>query len=136
MDLIVRDCTSVMVGGSDQFIPTSGAQKIALRIMVSGHIHLILVTQALTRIFFQWAGYTSDWVRYIEVAPCGPITKAKLGQIVAQNFARFVEVNSSTPTKQPDWAAGRIRFEMLSLVALRNICDDTWQADVFVDFRP
>ncbi|KAF9528765.1 hypothetical protein CPB83DRAFT_813288 [Crepidotus variabilis] len=114
--LIVQDCSGLITGGTDMVLANPGLQKITFRIM--------------------WTGYTSDWVRPIEIVSNGPITRAKLGKLVAQNFARFIEIHSSTKTSEPAWAASRIRFDMLSLISLVNTCDENWQADVYVDFRP
>ncbi|KAF9522487.1 hypothetical protein CPB83DRAFT_917136 [Crepidotus variabilis] len=113
--LIAQDCSGLITGGTDRVLAHTGLQKITFRIM--------------------WTGYTSDWVRPIEVASHGPITRAKLGQLVAQNFARFIEIHSSTKSSEPAWAAGHIRFDMLSLISLINTCDENWQADIYVDFR-
>ncbi|KAF9523244.1 hypothetical protein CPB83DRAFT_737916, partial [Crepidotus variabilis] len=118
-DLIAQDCSSLIVGGTDRVFAQTGLQKITFRIMVSG--------------------YTSPFfgieLELINLASHGPITRAKLGQLVAANFARFIEVHSSTKSSEPAWAAGRIRFDMLSLISLINTCDENWQADIYVDFR-
>jgi hypothetical protein len=87
----------------------------------------------------------------------GPITRAQLGAVVAANFARFIEVNSSPPFSPArtfsdrlflqmtrnersacaDYKIGTsgILFEHLVLVGLHNVFEDAWQADVAVDRR-
>lgn len=93
-------------------------------------------------------------MRSIEVH--GPISRAQLGQQIAQQFARYVEVGSfcyhphlcvtdSPPLLQKtqyeassssSWPIGPhgIKIENLVLISVWNSFDGNWQADVAVDF--
>ncbi|PPR04857.1 hypothetical protein CVT24_007245 [Panaeolus cyanescens] len=102
----------------------------------------VLVSSGHTKITFRimWPGYDSgsEWVRSIDVrAPEGPFTRAQLGQAVAQNFSRYVEKHRNQPCSVPDSriADNNIRFEHLVLVSLHNTFDDSWQAEVVIDFK-
>jgi hypothetical protein len=48
-----------------------------------------------------------------------------------------MEANRSVPCTSSEWSlcSGKIRFENLILVSLVNTFEDSWQADVFVEFR-
>ncbi|KAK1220696.1 hypothetical protein PQX77_016522 [Marasmius sp. AFHP31] len=107
----------------------------------------------------RWPGYEHiEWVRTIEVVTAsGHITRAQLAGVIAQNFARYVEVNirpyqyfdsqqltfwSSQKTQfeattNIDWRLGPagITFDHITLLSLRNVFEDAWQAEVAVDVR-
>jgi len=65
------------------------------------------------------------------------VSRARLGQLVAQNFSRFIEVNGSASCKTPEWSlnSGKIRFDQLILLSLVNVFEDAWQADVLIELR-
>ncbi|KAG5637803.1 hypothetical protein H0H81_003135 [Sphagnurus paluster] len=107
---------SMVKGASDAVLAHSGVSRITLRIIWPGYEHV-------------------DWARSIEVnTTSGPITRAQLAVIISQNFARFIEKNRSEPSRSSDWHMGPsgIRYEHLFLMALRNVFEDVWQADVIV----
>ncbi|KAF8165991.1 hypothetical protein B0H34DRAFT_787242 [Crassisporium funariophilum] len=105
-------------GAGDKVLAHTGLQRITLRI--------------------NWPGYTHiEWARSIEITVNGPITRAELGQKVAQNFSRFIEMNRGQKPTSLDFHMGQngIRFEHVILVGLMNVFEDSWQADVAVDLR-
>ncbi|KAG5650941.1 hypothetical protein H0H81_010478 [Sphagnurus paluster] len=110
----------------------------ALASMVKGAGDAVLAHAGVARINLRiiWPGYEHvDWARSIEVnTASGPITRAQLAVIISQNFARFIEKNRSEPARSSDWHMGPsgIRYEHLFLMALRNVFEDVWQADVVV----
>ncbi|KAF9034099.1 hypothetical protein BJ165DRAFT_1604685 [Panaeolus papilionaceus] len=110
---------SMMEGGDDKVLAGTGHSRISFRIM--------------------WPGYEggSEWVRSIDIMATGPVNRAQLGQIIAQNFARFIEKHRDSPCSVPESriAGNNIRFEHLVLVSLYNTFDDSWQADVIVDLK-
>ncbi|THU86183.1 hypothetical protein K435DRAFT_371151 [Dendrothele bispora CBS 962.96] len=108
-----------MACANDQVFASSGLKRITLRI--------------------KWPGLEQiDWVRSVDVnLSSGPITRAQLAFVVAQNFARFVEKGQYEHSAVPDWRLGQnaIRFDHLVLVSLYNISGDSYQADIAVDPR-
>ncbi|KAF8073326.1 hypothetical protein FPV67DRAFT_1446310 [Lyophyllum atratum] len=114
----------------------------ALASMIHGAGDVVLAHTGLARITLRiiWPGYEHvEWARSIEVnlAGQGPVTRAQLGAIISQNFARFIEKTRSEPARSSDWHLGPsgIRYEHMVLVALCNVFEDVWQADVAVDLR-
>ena len=87
--------------GSNDFVMAGvKSPKVTLRIMVSFiTAYLTFSPASLTLLPFQWPGYLHvDWARNIEIhTPTGPITRAQLANIIATNFARFVEVRLFLP---------------------------------------
>lgn len=118
----------------------SSRSSSALVAMIQGGDDQVLAHIGLTRIFLHilWPGYEHvKWVRRIEVNSHGPITRARLGAVVSQHFARYVEATRPEQSRCPEWHLGirGIRFEQLILLSLKNVFGDVWQADVAVDFR-
>ncbi|KAF5385125.1 hypothetical protein D9615_000893 [Tricholomella constricta] len=109
---------SMITGANDQVLAHTGLTKITLRIL--------------------WPGYESfEWTRVIEIDARGPVTRAQLGAVISQNFARFIERARSESATSSEWHLGAngIRFEHLVLLSLRNVFDNAWQADVAIDLR-
>ncbi|EAU82744.2 hypothetical protein CC1G_10649 [Coprinopsis cinerea okayama7 len=108
----------MMDRANESVFASSGLQRITLRIM--------------------WPGYTHvEWARAIDLVSHGPMTRAQLAQVLAQNFARFMDV---ARTERPDVSEyaigpGGIQFEHLVLVGIHNVFEDVWQADVAIDRR-
>ncbi|TFK24495.1 hypothetical protein FA15DRAFT_592283 [Coprinopsis marcescibilis] len=121
-DLSTRSVPAIgqlLAGATDAVMASTGLKQITLRIM--------------------WPGYTHvDWARVIELnAPTGPITRAHLALLIAQNFSRFVELARSQSPTAGEYiiAPGGIQYEHLVLVGLHNVFEDVWQADVAIDRR-
>ncbi|KAG6830418.1 hypothetical protein H0H87_008166 [Tephrocybe sp. NHM501043] len=112
----------------------------ALASMIQGAGDLVLAHTGRERIMFRiiWPGYEHIERAYsLEIAPGErPITRAQLGVVISQHFARFVEKMRSEPS-QSQWNLNisGIRFEHLVLVGLVNVWDGVWQAEVAVDLR-
>ncbi|KAJ8087107.1 hypothetical protein PM082_005935 [Marasmius tenuissimus] len=87
----------------------------------------------------RWPGYEHiEWVRTIEVVTAsGHITRAQLAGVIAQNFARYVEKTQFEATTNIDWRLGPagITFDHITLLSLRNVFEDAWQAEVAVDLH-
>ncbi|KAJ3479665.1 hypothetical protein NLJ89_g12319 [Agrocybe chaxingu] len=109
--------SSMMARGEDRVFAQSGLARITFRIL--------------------WPGYSVDWARTIELSADGPITRARLAQVIAQNFSRFMEVHRNDKTSVPEFTISptSLRFEHLVLVSLNNLFEDSWQAEVVIDFR-
>ncbi|KIM44215.1 hypothetical protein M413DRAFT_25663 [Hebeloma cylindrosporum] len=95
--------------------------------MINAGEDRVLQNSGLSRITFRilWPGYESvEWARSIEVnAADGPITRARLGQMVAQNFSRFIEANRGVQSSNGSYHIGQngIRFDHLFLVSIKNV---------------
>ncbi|KAG6845549.1 hypothetical protein H0H87_007793 [Tephrocybe sp. NHM501043] len=116
----INTLASIIQGGGDSVFAHTGLARITLRILWPGYEHV-------------------EWARSVElnVNGFGPITRAQLGAIISQNFARFVEKTRSEPSRIAEWnlSSSGIRFEHLILISLVNVFEDVWQADVAVDLR-
>ncbi|KAG6917559.1 hypothetical protein DXG01_002028 [Tephrocybe rancida] len=120
----------------------SARSGTVLASMIQGGKDTVLAHTGLARITFRilWPGYEHvEWARSVEltVGGYGPITRAQLGAAISQNFARFVEKTRTESSRSAEWNlnSSGIRFEHLVLVALVNVFEDVWQADVAVDLR-
>ncbi|KAF5312200.1 hypothetical protein D9619_003827 [Psilocybe cf. subviscida] len=85
-----------------------------------------------------WPGYSHLPSTYsIDISADPSMSLARLGQTIAQAFARFIEAYRHTPSGHPQFsvALGGIRLEHLFLLSIQNTCDGNWQADVVVDMR-
>ncbi|KDR84438.1 hypothetical protein GALMADRAFT_713250 [Galerina marginata CBS 339.88] len=114
----IQELSAILEGGDDRVLADTGRQRITFRIM--------------------WPGYSQvEWVRSIDIVTGGPITRAKLAQIVAQNFSRFVETHRTVPCSTPEFQVGpnAIRSDHLYLVSLNNAFEDSWQAEVVINLR-
>lgn len=112
----------------------------AIEIMLHGANDQVFAGTGLVRITLRilWPGYEDvDWARSIEVNANGPMTRAQLAVAVAKNFSYFLEKARSEAGRPSEWhlATSGIRFQHLFLVALCNVFEDVWQADVAVDLR-
>ncbi|OJA08577.1 hypothetical protein AZE42_10574 [Rhizopogon vesiculosus] len=71
--------------------------------------------------------------------PAGPLTRGQLAVQVAHAFARFINELQGHPPAQHGAAwrfdNGGISYNRLILSGLWNVCDNTWLAEVIVDFR-
>ncbi|TFK24498.1 hypothetical protein FA15DRAFT_680663 [Coprinopsis marcescibilis] len=121
-DLSTRNISAIgqlLAGANDAVMASTGLKQITLRIM--------------------WPGYTHvDWSRVIDlIAPTGPITRAQLALLIAQNFARFMEIARTQSPTAAEYviAPGAIQYEHLVLVGLHNVFEDVWQADIAIDRR-
>ncbi|KAG6916458.1 hypothetical protein DXG01_006725 [Tephrocybe rancida] len=116
----VAALASIIQGAGDAVLAHTGLPRITLRILWPGYEHV------------EWAA-TID----LNGGSYGPITRAQLGVAVSQHFSRFVERARTEPSKSSEWnlSSSGIRFEHLVLVALVNVSDDIWQAEVAVDLR-
>ncbi|EGO02317.1 hypothetical protein SERLA73DRAFT_104719 [Serpula lacrymans var. lacrymans S7.3] len=112
-----RDNVAALMAGS------GGTRKIRFRIMWPGYEHL-------------------DFNRTIELCTQnGPITRGQIVSQISSMFARFLE---RLPSEAPgphgqEWRTGPpgrgISYDRLILVALWNVFEDTWMAEVLVDVR-
>ncbi|KAL0064952.1 hypothetical protein AAF712_008074 [Marasmius tenuissimus] len=113
----------------------------ALQHMMEGADDMILADTGLESINFHisWPGYEHvEWNRDIEIITSrGPITRSHLGNVVAQHFTLFIERAQVECSKAEDWHLGRggIRLEHIILLCVHNVSEDTWQAEVAVDFQ-
>ncbi|KAG6907989.1 hypothetical protein DXG01_006645 [Tephrocybe rancida] len=120
-ELTARSSTAleaIIQGANDPVFAHTGLERITLRII---------------------PGYENIDGSYSCMLGTGgrPITRAQLGVITAQNSARFVEKTRSKLSSSQKWnlTSSGIRFEHLVLVALVNVWEGTWQAEVAVDLR-
>lgn len=124
-------------GGEDKVLQASGLTRITFRILVRTSLNISMLSGAYLLFFLQWPGYESvEWARSIEVNTAdGPITRARLGQMVAQNFSRFIEANRGARSSNASYHIGQngIRFDHLFLVSIQNVSEDSWQAEVAVN---
>ncbi|OAX38205.1 hypothetical protein K503DRAFT_691952, partial [Rhizopogon vinicolor AM-OR11-026] len=71
--------------------------------------------------------------------PAGPLTRSQLAVQVAHAFARFIdELQGFSPAwHDAAWrfGDGGISYNRLILSMFWNVCNDTWLAEVIVDFR-
>ncbi|KAG5635520.1 hypothetical protein DXG03_005368, partial [Asterophora parasitica] len=85
------------LGYSKQGVPMrelSTRSTVALGQMIQGAGDAVLAHTGVARITLRiiWPGYEHvEWARSIELNAHGPITRAQLGAIVSQNFARYME---------------------------------------------
>lgn len=164
LELTTRSMHAIEImlhGANDQVFAGTGLVRITLRILV--RCCFFFLAQLFGRmelsacVFVQWPGYEDvDWARSIEVNANGPMTRAQLAVAVAKNFSYFLEVGltyvlvnltlswtylwqkaRSEAGRPSEWhlATSGIRFQHLFLVALCNVFEDVWQADVAVDLR-
>ncbi|KAH7921074.1 hypothetical protein BV22DRAFT_1020051 [Leucogyrophana mollusca] len=105
----------------------------ALERMVIGAAETVNANSRRATLRIMWPGYEHlDWSQGIEVYGA---TKVQLGVQVARAFKAFVEKTFTHPPA-PHGASWRgVSFERLVLVALWNVCEDTWMAEVLVDSR-
>ncbi|GAW10425.1 hypothetical protein F5879DRAFT_983609 [Lentinula edodes] len=120
MELYARGAfalSQMMEGGDDRVLAHTGLKRITLHI--------------------RWPGYENyEWIRSIELnTSSGPITRAEIAAIVAQNFHRYFEKLQYSSTPAMEWHIGPmgISFDKLVLVSISNVFEDAWQADVAVD---
>ncbi|KAG9317907.1 hypothetical protein JVU11DRAFT_2138 [Chiua virens] len=108
----------------------------------------------------RWPGYEHlDWSHCLNLITSeGPVTRGQLAVQIAFAFSEFVSASLSvfsdcilslmfhqkmaaqTPPSAAGWrlgsrSTGGIAFERLVLLALWNVYDDQWMAEVYVDFR-
>lgn len=125
---------SMINAGEDKVLQSSGLTRITFRISVRTPSN---ISPNLPCAYLQWPGYESvEWARAIEVnAADGPVTRAHLGQMVAQNFSRFIEANRGARSSNASYHIGPsgIRFDHLCLVSLQTVSEDSWQAEVVVN---
>ncbi|KAG6897500.1 hypothetical protein C0992_000930 [Termitomyces sp. T32_za158] len=127
---------AMMQGAGDAVLYHTGRERITFRIVVSTSLPncSIVITK-----HNQWPGYEHvECCDQLVINSGGrPITRAQLGKSVAQIFARFVEKTRNEPSRSSQWnlTSSGIRFEHLVLVALVNVWEGVWQADVAVDLR-
>ncbi|KAG5728887.1 hypothetical protein E4T56_gene5619 [Termitomyces sp. T112] len=110
---------SMIQGAGDPVLAHAGRERVTFRIIWPGYEHVESCDQII-------------------INPGGrPITRAQLGKFVAQIFARFVEKTRTETSRSSQWnlTSSGIRFEHLVLVALVNVWEGVWQADVAVDLR-
>ncbi|OJA16880.1 hypothetical protein AZE42_13132 [Rhizopogon vesiculosus] len=115
----------MLVGASDvvgaQMSGSLGFRRVNLKILWPGYEHLDRT--------YPLDLYTS----------AGPLTRGQLAIQVAHAFARFTDELQGYPPAQHDaaWRFGNggIIYNRLILSGLWNVCDDTWLAEVIVDFR-
>ncbi|KAG5636500.1 hypothetical protein H0H81_007810 [Sphagnurus paluster] len=130
------------VGYSKQGVPMRELctrSTTALASMITRANEQVLAHTSISRIALRilWPGYEQlESTRTIEISAQGPITRAQLGAIVSQNFARFLERARSEQATPADWyfSPNGIRFKHLILLSLKNVFENTWQADVAIDF--
>ncbi|KAG6878802.1 hypothetical protein C0992_007646 [Termitomyces sp. T32_za158] len=128
-------------GQGVQMRELSARSDAAIAAMIQGAGDAVLSHTGCERITFRivWPGYEHvECCNQLVINSGGrPITRAQLGKSVAQIFARFVEKTRSEPSRSSEWnlTSSGIRFEHLVLVALVNVWDGVWQADVAVDLR-
>ncbi|KAF5330493.1 hypothetical protein D9619_005401 [Psilocybe cf. subviscida] len=118
-DLCARSAlglNTVMKGGEDKVLQDISGGRITFRIM--------------------WPGYTPS-VLAIDIGSEQSMTRARIGRIIAQKFARFIEAHRESVSSQPMFgiAEAGIRLDHLFLLSLQNTCEDSWQAYVVVDMR-
>ncbi|KAG5730979.1 hypothetical protein E4T56_gene4013 [Termitomyces sp. T112] len=132
------------IGYSKQGVPMQELMArgtTALASMIQGANDAVFAHTGLIRIAFRiiWPGYEHvEWARTIELTRGKtPITRAQLGSTISLSFARFVEKTRLEPSTPNEWnlTSSGIRFEHLVLVALVNVFDNVWLADVAVDLR-
>ncbi|KAG6908355.1 hypothetical protein DXG01_005173 [Tephrocybe rancida] len=110
---------NIIAGANDLVLAHTGRERIMLRIIWPGYEHV-------------------EWTYNLDLNVGGrPITRAQLGVVVAQNFARFVEKTRSEPSCSREWnlSSSGTRFEHLVLIALVNVWEGVWQADIAIDLR-
>ncbi|KAG6877018.1 hypothetical protein C0993_011011 [Termitomyces sp. T159_Od127] len=113
----------------------------AIAAMIKGARDEVLSHVERERISFRiiWPGYehveSCDQLA-INANGCH-ITRGQLGKNVAKCFARFMEKARNEHSRSYEWnlRSSGIRFEHLVLVALTNVWEGVWQADVVVDLR-
>ncbi|XP_006461571.1 hypothetical protein AGABI2DRAFT_118446 [Agaricus bisporus var. bisporus H97] len=106
--------SQMVAGANEQILAGTGVVMIKLRIM--------------------WTGY--EYLNFTQSMPASPeISRGQLGARVALQFWLFVELAQKSSSTNPKWEINRttIPFEKIFLVALHNIGNDIWQADVAVD---
>ncbi|KAG6894897.1 hypothetical protein C0992_004055 [Termitomyces sp. T32_za158] len=108
--------------------------------MIQGARDAVLSHVERGRISFRimWPGYEHvESCDHLALNPHGrPITRSQIGKCVAKYFARFMEKARNEPSTSSEWNlhSSGIRFEHLVLVAITNVWEGVWQADVVVDF--
>ncbi|KAL0570693.1 hypothetical protein V5O48_011268 [Marasmius crinis-equi] len=113
----------------------------ALQQMMEGPDDPVLAHTRLRMIKFRisWPGYEHvEWNRAIEIiTSTGPITRAYLGTVIAHHFALFIEKAQSENSRHGDWRLGSdgLRLDHIVLLSIHSVSEDTWQAEVAVDFR-
>ncbi|KAG6873080.1 hypothetical protein C0995_003124 [Termitomyces sp. Mi166 len=128
-------------GQGMQMRELSARSEAAIAAMIQGAEDPVLAHTGRERITFRiiWPGYEHvECCDQVVINPGGrPITRAQLGKFIAQVFARFVEKTRKEPCRSSEWnlTSSGIRFEHLVLVALVNVWDGVWQADVAIDLR-
>ncbi|KAG6908353.1 hypothetical protein DXG01_005171 [Tephrocybe rancida] len=123
-ELVARSTSgiaAILQDAGDAVLVHTGIPRIRLRIFWPGYDHIV-------------------WVREIElnIHGFGPLTRAQLAAGISRHSSQFIETMLSTPlgnAAEWDLASSGIRFGHLVLLALVNVFEDVWQADVAIDLR-
>ncbi|KAJ3995504.1 hypothetical protein F5050DRAFT_1808625 [Lentinula boryana] len=85
-----------------------------------------------------WPGYEHlECALPIDVVlSSGYITRVQLAAAVTNTFVQFIERTQNEGSTSPEWRlhARGIQFTQLSLLSLIHLSEDTWRAEIAVDF--
>ncbi|KAF7432552.1 hypothetical protein PC9H_004493 [Pleurotus ostreatus] len=106
---------SMMFGANDIVFPAN-VRRITFRICWPGYQHV-------------------EWTRSVEVVTSsGPMTRLQLARAITDNYVNYISHTAYATSSDPTWPLSSATFPRLVLVALWNVYEDSWQADVAFDF--
>ncbi|KAK0499455.1 hypothetical protein EDD18DRAFT_1441305 [Armillaria luteobubalina] len=103
------------------------------RMLIGGH-DLYLQTKPGIILCIRWPGYQHSALITPITIGSGGVSRAVLGEIVAEKIKIFYDVAKYHATSNPRWSLGvqNIRLEQIVLLSLWNTHENYWQAEMAI----
>ncbi|KAK0190330.1 hypothetical protein F5146DRAFT_1000381 [Armillaria mellea] len=103
------------------------------RMLIGGH-NLYLQDQSAIILCIRWPGYQHNAFMTKIMLNSGGVSRAVLGEIVAEKIKIFYEAVKYTASSNPRWSIGlqNIRLEQIVLLSVWNTHENYWQAEMAI----